>query len=75
MPIESETGKINRDRMDKLEKALLPYEKRLQRQEKFRRSLGVKEVEHPTYQRYITGPIERFEKARMAFLCMRPDNP
>jgi len=61
--------------MDKLEKALLPYEKRLQRQERFRRSLGVKEVEQPTYQRYITGPIERFEKARMAFLCMRPDNP
>jgi len=25
--------------------------------------------------RYVTGPIERFEKTRMAFLCMRPDNP
>ncbi len=61
--------------MDRLEKALLPYEKQLQRQEKFRRLLGVKEVEQPTYQRYVTGPIERFEKTRMAFLCMRPDNP
>jgi len=66
---------IDKDRMDRLEKALLPYEKQLQRQEKFRRLLGVKEVEQPTYQRYVTGPIERFEKTRMAFLCMRPDNP
>ena len=66
---------IDKDRMDRLEKALLPYEKQLQRQEKFRRLLGVKEVEQPTYQRYVTGPIERFEKTRMAFLCMRADNP
>ena len=66
---------INTTRIDRLEKALLPYEKQLQRQEKFRRKLGVKEVEKPTYERYITGPIERFEKTRMAFLCMRPDNP
>lgn len=66
---------INRDRIHKLEQALLPYEKQLQRQERFRRFLGVKEIEQPTYQRYITGPVERFEKARMAFLCMRPDNP
>lgn len=61
--------------MDRLEKALLPYEKELKRQERFRKSLGVREVEHPTYGRYITGPIERFDKTRMAFLCMRPDNP
>ena len=71
---EKRTG-IDKDRMDRLEKALLPYEKQLQRQEKFRRLLGVKEVKQPTYQRYVTGPIERFEKTRMAFLCMRPDNP
>jgi reductive dehalogenase len=75
VPGSKTTGTINRTRMDKLEKALLPYEKQLQRQERFRRFLGVKEVEQPTYQRYITGPIERFEKTRMAFLCMRPDNP
>ncbi|MDF1592448.1 MAG: hypothetical protein P1P89_13105 [Desulfobacterales bacterium] len=61
--------------MDRLEKALLPYEKKLKRQERFRKSLGVREVEHPTYERYITGPIERFDKTRMAFLCMRPENP
>ena len=66
---------IDRTSMDRLEKALLPYEKQLLQQERFRRFLGVKEVDQPTYQRYVTGPIERFEKARMAFLCMRPDNP
>jgi ferredoxin len=66
---------VDKVRMDRLEKALLPYEKQLQSQEKFRRLLGVKEVDQPTYQRYVTGPIERFEKTRMAFLCMRPDNP
>jgi len=66
---------IDRTTMDRLEKALLPYEKRLQAQERLRRFLGVKEVDRPTYQRYITGPIERFERARMAFLCMIPGYP
>jgi hypothetical protein len=66
---------IDKTSMHRLEKALLPYEKKLQRQERFRRILGVKEVEGPTYQRYITGSVERFDKNRMAFLCMRPDNP
>ena len=61
--------------LQRLEKALLPYEEKLQKQEAFRKRLGVKEVDQPTYQRYITGPIERFEKERMAFLCMRPGNP
>ncbi len=74
--IDSEkSAGINKTRLDRLEKALFPYEKQLQHQEKFRRFLGVKEVEQPTYQRYVIGPIERFEKTRMAFLCMRPDNP
>ena len=68
-------GQIDRTSMGRLEKALLPYERRLRQQERFRRFLGVKEVDHPTYQRYVTGPVERFEKTRMAFLCMRPDNP
>ena len=66
---------IDKTSMQKLEKALLPYEKKLQRQERFRRLLGVKEVDRPTYERYITGPVERFDKNRMAFLCMRPENP
>ncbi len=66
---------IDKTSMQRLEKALLPYEKKLRRQERFRRILGVKEVEGPTYQRYITGPVERFDKNRMAFLCMRPENP
>jgi len=66
---------IDKTSMGRLEKALLPYEKELQRQEKYRRRLGVKEVEKPTYERYITGPIEQFDKDRMAFLCMRPENP
>lgn len=66
---------IDKTSLDRLERALLPYERRLQRQERFRRSLGVKEVDRPTYERYITGSIERFERMRMAFLCMRPDNP
>ena len=66
---------IDKTGMERLEKALRPYEKRLAAQEKFRRFLGVKEVDQPTYRRYITGPVERFEKKRMAFLCMRPDNP
>jgi ferredoxin len=66
---------IDKTSMNRLEKALMPYEKELQRQEKYRRRLGVQEVEKPTYERYITGPIEQFDKDRMAFLCMRPDNP
>jgi len=61
--------------MDKLEKALLPYEVKLKRQERFRTYLGVREVQQPTYGRYITGPVERFDRSRMAFLCMHPDNP
>ena len=66
---------MNATGMPRLEKALRPYEKRLRKQEAFRRRLGVKETDQPTYQRYITGPIQRFEKERMAFLCMRPGNP
>ena len=70
-----ESPVIDKTRMTKLEKALGPYERQLQRQERFRRRLGVKEVERPTYERYIIGPIEQFDKNRMAFLCMRPENP
>jgi reductive dehalogenase len=58
-----------------LEKALEPFEKRLRAQEKFRRRLGVKEVDRPTYERYITGAIERFDSRKNAFALMTPDNP
>jgi reductive dehalogenase len=58
-----------------LEKALLPYELQLQAQEKLRRRLGVKEVDRPTYERYITGPIERFDRRKNAFMTLLPDNP
>jgi epoxyqueuosine reductase len=62
-------------KMKLLEQALLPYELRLQAQESLRKSLGVKEVERPTYERYITGPIERFDRRKNAFLTLTPDNP
>jgi reductive dehalogenase len=75
VPSSNTTACMDGTRMQRLEKALLPYEKQLQKQEVFRKRLGVKEVDQPTYQRYITGDIERFEKERMAFLCMRPGNP
>ena len=38
---------INKTRMDKLEKALFPYEKRLRRHERFRRILGGEESTGP----------------------------
>jgi len=73
--VSKRTEAVDKTNMEKLEKALQPYEKKLRRQERFRRILGIGEVDQPTYLRYVTGPIERFEKTRMAFLCMRPDNP
>jgi len=51
------TETVDKTNMEKLEKALQPYEKELRRQERFRRSLGVREVDQPTYLRYITGPV------------------
>ena len=41
-----------------IDKALKPYEKKLRAQEKFRRSLGVREVARPTYEKYIIGDIK-----------------
>ena len=58
-----------------IEKALVPYEKRLRAQERFRRALGVREVDRPTYERYITGKIERFDRRKTAFVCLVPGNP
>ncbi|MCJ7496078.1 MAG: hypothetical protein MUP68_17880 [Deltaproteobacteria bacterium] len=49
-------------RTDNLKKALQPYEAKLQAQERFRKLIGVKEVDGPTYEKYIVGPIERFER-------------
>ncbi len=58
-----------------LEKALLPYERKLQAQERLRRLLGVRQVDRPTYERYITSRIERFDRRKTAFMALTPDNP
>ena len=60
--------------INRFEKALLPYEKKLRSQEKLRRLLGVKEVDRPTYERYITGSIERFDRRKNTFSIAMPDN-
>lgn len=44
-------------------------------QERLRRLLGVKEVERPTYERYIIAPIERFDRRKSAFMALDPNNP
>ena len=59
--------------MSRLEEALLPFEKKLRAQERLRRLLGVKEVERPTYERYIIGDIERFDARNTAFQLLRSD--
>ncbi len=61
--------------MTKLDRALAPYEKKLRAQERFRKLLGVKEVDRPTYEKYTIGPIERFDRRRNAFATLSPDNP
>jgi reductive dehalogenase len=61
--------------MEMLERALLPYERQLKARERLRRLLGVKQVDRPTYERYITGPIERFDRRKTAFMALDPDNP
>ena len=58
-----------------LEEALLPYEKKLRAQERLRRFLGVRVVERPTYEQYITGPIEPFERLKNARKAIWPNNP
>ena len=60
---------------NKIDRALEPYEHELRAQERYRRWLGVSDVELPTYERYITGTIERFDRRKNAFMCMDPDNP
>jgi reductive dehalogenase len=61
--------------VDFVDKVFLPYEKKLRAQERLRRRLGVREVDRPTYERYIVGPIERFDRRKNAFLALEPDNP
>ena len=61
--------------LSQLDKGLLPYEKKLRAQERLRRFLGVKEVDRPTYEKYITGPIERFDRRKTTFLTLNPANP
>lgn len=47
----------------------------MQAQERLRRLLGVKQVDRPTYERYITSPIERFDRRKTVFMALSPDNP
>ena len=61
--------------LSQLQRALFPYEKKLRAQEKLRRLLGVREVDSPTYEQYIIGPIEQFDRRKNAFQLVRPDNP
>ena len=61
--------------LSQLEKALLPYEKKLRAQEKLRRYLGVREMDKPTYEQYIIGPVERFDRRKVTFQFLSPDNP
>lgn len=51
------------------------YENILLAQEQFRKRLGVQEVDRPTYEKDIVGPIERFDRRRTAFVSLQPDNP
>lgn len=67
--------KPTRSRLSHLEIALQPFEKRLKEQVKFRKRMGVQYVAQPTYNRYITGFIERFESRRNVMLRINPDNP
>ncbi len=57
------------------DQALLPYEAKLLAFEKRRTRIGVREVERPTYEKYIIGPVERFDHRRNAFMATIPGNP
>jgi reductive dehalogenase len=59
----------------RLNKVLVPYEKKLRVQERRRRFLGVKKIDRPTYEKYITGAIEQFDSRQNAFAALLPDNP
>ncbi len=58
------------------DRELQPFEKILRTQEAYRRAIGVKLVEKPTYERYIAGPLERYDRRRNApQRIVLPDNP
>ena len=59
----------------KFDQAFLPFEAKLLAQEELRRRIGVREVDRPTYEKYITGPIERFDHRRNGFMASIPGNP
>ena len=58
---------------ERLERILLPYEKILKAQERSRHRLGVREVDRPTYEKYIIGPIKRFDRLKNAFKVLQTD--
>ncbi|MDD5206718.1 MAG: hypothetical protein PHS17_14940 [Desulfobacterales bacterium] len=58
-----------------LEKALMPFERKLRAQKRLRLLLGVREVDSPTYERYILGPVRRFDSRKNAFAVMMDGNP
>jgi reductive dehalogenase len=68
------TKKRNSD-FFQIEKALLIFEKKLKAQEKFRQKLGVREIDRPTYDRYIAGNIERFDRRKNSMMLLLPGNP
>ena len=61
--------------MSNLERALGPYEKELRSQERLRKVLGVRSVDQPTYERYVTGTVGRYDRRRIASQTLKPDNP
>ena len=60
--------------LGKFDQAFLPYEAKLLAQEERRKRIGVREVDRPTYEKYITGPIERFDHRRNGFMASIPGN-
>ena len=59
----------------KFDQAFLPFEAKLRAQEELRRRIGVREVDRPTYEKYIIGRIERFDHRRNGFMASIPGNP
>lgn len=50
-----------------VETSLEPYERKLAEQEAYLARLGVRRVEKPTYERFIEGPIPRFDVLNQTF--------
>jgi reductive dehalogenase len=67
--------KIIKPDFSQIEKAFYQFEKKLSSQERYRRKLGVREIDRPTYEQYITGKIERFDRRRNSMMLLLPDNP